>query len=379
MSEDFFTDDNEQAREEIISPSGQYLLVVRYYSTKENCWNYSRGTIYRHDTANEAGSPSSQILCDRVSEIADVKRNYSAFPYAWVESHPNGHDYLVCGEDYQGQTVVELDTGRRRDHLPPEAEKGVAFCWASAKFESVRQMLVVCGCHWACPYEYRFFDFSAPMAGWPEIEAPMMIEADAKAPVVDGGVVKFFQTHRVYIPLGKREHDDALDNIPDSDLDNKSNWRTVEDAVVALRREGAKFAFIDEWVSDEERAQRQSRKEADEKYEQWKRDFKAGDALYLKYAELSANPVFSPDSFESIGVTHKDWCPTFTRSERRWCRRIVDGKKRPYTIDLEWAVETGPVKLQIFKAGKIYESRFFPHSVEGMAAAFEYAKNLVTA
>lgn len=116
------------------SPSGKYSLTISTIETKPGCWDYTCGVV-------KAG--------DR--EISTVKRNYSSFPFLWIEDHPNGHDYLVCGENYQGQTVIELDTGKRRDFLPEEAKKGHGFCWGSCTFDRTTMMLVVCGCIWACP------------------------------------------------------------------------------------------------------------------------------------------------------------------------------------------------------------------------------------
>lgn len=153
---DYYTEGRARdAGQESFSPSGRYKLLVRYYGTKPGSWNYSRGTVWAADDPD--GKP-----------IADVKRNYSSFEFAWIEGHPNGHSYLVCGEDYQGQTVVELDTGRRRDHLPPEAKQGHAFCWIDYSFHAPTCLLVVGGCHWACPYETRFYDFRDPLTGWPD-------------------------------------------------------------------------------------------------------------------------------------------------------------------------------------------------------------------
>jgi hypothetical protein len=92
-----------------------------------------------------------------------VRRNYSAFPFTWCEDHPTGHDYLVCGEDYQGQTIIELDTGRRADYLPAQAEQGTGFCWAQHYLAPSKEVLIVDGCYWACPYELVAFDFSRPL------------------------------------------------------------------------------------------------------------------------------------------------------------------------------------------------------------------------
>ena len=51
--------------------------------------------------------------------------------------------------------------------------------------------------------------------------------------------------------------------------------------------------------------------------------------------------------------------------------------KKGWTVDLEWAVKTGPIKLDVFKDGNKHESKFFPHTVEAMHEAFAYAKGLV--
>ena len=130
-----------------ISPSGRYKLTTSKYSTKKGCWNYSRGIV---SNINE-------------KIITDVKRNYSHFPFAWAEDHPKGHDYLICGEDYQGQTIIELDTGKRINHFPKEAKKGFGFCWAAMFPSPDKLTLAVEGCVWACPYEVLFVDFSNPM------------------------------------------------------------------------------------------------------------------------------------------------------------------------------------------------------------------------
>src|SRR5208337_3536652 len=93
----YFIPENEDinSREESLSPSGKYKLIISRFKTKSGGWNYSQGKLFLTST-NE--------------EIATIKRNYSSFPYLWIENHKNGHDYFVGGEDYQGQTVVELDT-----------------------------------------------------------------------------------------------------------------------------------------------------------------------------------------------------------------------------------------------------------------------------
>jgi hypothetical protein len=148
--EPFFTEDNKSSDQDEIhlSPSGKYSLQINVYKTLPHVGAISKGVVSR--------APSK----DRLFE---VKRNHSAFPFCFVEDHPNGHDYLVCGADYQGQTVLELDTGKRVDYLPKGAEKGVGWCWAHITASIEKTALGVEGCFWACPSDVRFFDFSQPM------------------------------------------------------------------------------------------------------------------------------------------------------------------------------------------------------------------------
>ena len=171
-------------REEI-SPSGQYKLVITSFETRGDGWDYTQGLVYRR------GSDEP---------IANVCRNYSAFPFLWVEGHAKG-DFLVCGEDYQGQTVIDLTTGRRRDHLPEEANEGHGFCWASYTYDAEHEVLFVDGCYWACPYEWRAYDFSDPMGkGWPQLETfdekgeQVSMEVSHKAPAFVEGSIVFYET-----------------------------------------------------------------------------------------------------------------------------------------------------------------------------------------
>ena len=144
-----------------LSPDGRYELEIRVWNNNKG-WSYSEGL---------ARTPES------TAPIATVRRNYPGFPFAWIQDHPNGHDYLVCGEDYQGQTVIELDTGARTDHLPDDAKKGWGFCWAQHHVAPTTETLVVEGCYWGGPYELVAFDFSDPLSlplpelyRWPDDE-----------------------------------------------------------------------------------------------------------------------------------------------------------------------------------------------------------------
>lgn len=146
-------------KKEYISPSSKYRLIVTPFKTGERSWEFTLGVVEKYDP---------RLVEAR--EVTRVLRNYSSFWFAWVEGHPNGHDYLLCGEDYQGQTVIELDTGERRDYLPAQAQQGFGFCWAKVTPSPNKQVLAVDGCYWACPYEVVLFDFRDPLnVPWPEL------------------------------------------------------------------------------------------------------------------------------------------------------------------------------------------------------------------
>jgi Fe-S-cluster-containing dehydrogenase component len=330
--------------EDKLSPNGEYRLTVTAYATKKGCWSYTQGLVYK-------------VGVDR--SLFEVQRNYSSFPHSWIE-HPNGHQYLVCGADYQGQTVLELDTGKRKDFVPLEAKKGVGFCWTAHCFDESSKILTVCGCVWACPYEFRFYDFSNPMNGWPEITIENdCIDEDSKWPIFEpNGIVKTYCTK----------------TYDDDDDDDTSNKPEILRATKTLVRDGLKFKLLNEEVSEEEKIKRKKQEEYWQKYKKEMDHFKSTDPLYLASLNLAKDPAFSPEDYYSVGTTHKDWCPHFKTEERRFCRRIINTSKT--TIDLEWGMVSGPIKLVIYKKGKHFEDKWFEHSVVGMEEAFKVAKQI---
>lgn len=380
---DFYIDENEIVanREELISPSKKFKLVIRYYQTAKGCWNYSRGTVYR--------------ISDN-KEICDIKRNYSTFHHAFIVK--DNVEWLITGRNYTAQTVVNLET--EKEYNSDVKAGGHGFCWSSYRLLEDGKTLLVHGCYWAGPYEYKLFDFSNPETGWPEIELEEESEyvkdfeddgcfysdsRGSKEPTFNNGNITFYQTRRIFKPLNKEDDElyEELKNISDDEYENPENWKITEEVKITAKIENNKIKIVDVWLSEDEKIRREKNKDYWKKYEEWKENFKKTDPLYLEYIKLIKNSKLNPDSWgESIGKTYKDWCPIqlFQKEERRWCRRIVksheDKTIQPYTIDLEWGVETGPIKLVIFKEGNHREDKFYPHSVEGMQEAFSYAINL---
>jgi len=326
---------------------GRYKLDIYRYGTKQGCWEYTQGRVYRDGNF-----------------VTNVNRNYSSFPFSWIVGHANGHDYLVAGEDYQGQTIIELDTGKRSDTLPEDAEKGWGFCWAIHKYFPKQQILVVDGCLWACPYEFRFYDFSDPL-NFKEIKyEDDCILSDGKFPTFESdGIIRCYQL------------DIQLNDGEDCEDDEE-----IEKAIVAhkdFKRIGNKLEFQNEWVSEEEQVRRKRSQEAWDRREREIKEFKEKDSLYLSYLENLKDGTLSPENSEGCGVTYNGWCPNFDVEERRWCRRIIKNTKG-YTVDLDWGIKTGPVKLTIFKNGNHLEDKFWmEHSVQSINDAFEYAKELI--
>lgn len=310
------------------SPNGKYTLEIENIPTKPGCWDRTVG----------------KISCDG-KPLTEVRRNYSSFPFLWVE-HPNGHEYLICGENYQGQTVIELDTLKRRDFLPPEAKQGAGFCWVDYTFHAKTQMLVVSGCIWACPYEFRFYDFSDPMGGWSEIEVENGVDADHKAPEIsDDGTVIVFESRMTF---------ESIDD------DNEDRYEVV--ASRTLKRNGLKFDLVSSWIDSEEVVRRE---EAEKAYiawdEAWKK-YKAEDPMYLRVVERIKRDGFDPIVFGSVSVgsTYDGWCSHWKGQEGRVCCRIRKN------ISLEWGRESAPVKLIV--NGKDF---WFEHSVQGIDQAFD--------
>lgn len=145
-----------EVAEEELSPSGKYQIRV---------------TPWNHQTRGHWAYTEAQVfLVGQGAPRFTVRRNYSSFYFAWIEGHPDGHDYLVCGEDYQGITMLQLDTGERVDYLPRMAFEGFGFCHALFHPSPTGTMLAVDGCYWAASYDVRVYDLSQPMVlPWPWI------------------------------------------------------------------------------------------------------------------------------------------------------------------------------------------------------------------
>lgn len=93
------------------SPSGKYSLELMPYVVKDNrCPYYSVVEITRSSDG------------DRVGKII---RNEADFPFLFVEDH-EGKDYLLCAEDYQGFTIVNITEGKKYDYIAEKSKRDLA-------------------------------------------------------------------------------------------------------------------------------------------------------------------------------------------------------------------------------------------------------------
>jgi len=397
---DYFIDKNRdpEARKEETSPSGRYRLVIDSYGTKKGCWNYSRGRVYEGDKL-----------------IEDVMRNYSQFPFAWMEDHPNGHSYLICGADYQGQTFIELDTGKRKDFLPEAAAEGHGFCWVSHEVLDDGVTLLVEGCIWAGPYEYRLYDVSNPMNGWPQLKFPkeagyLYVDEHTNMTLMGDGLIVWTEGDRILKETGEREtaldHEwslaisavhkakhlkepqDVIDDLkaksreaeikvlgPGGDDDEDPRpWDPVIDHKLSFRREGDKIILVEEWKSEYEQEQDRQREEWRQEQNARYRAWEEGDVCYNALGErLEEEGVRCGWMFPSqVKLWDGEPNPAFFRIDLPYDREVKRPNRKSATI--KWGVKEGPVIIEFWKYGKgSFDSSPFPRTPEGILDAWKTA------
>ena len=317
--ERFFVDENLHGEpRELASPSGRYRLTIRTYRTGPNTWHYSRGTVAR--------ALDGTIVCD-------IKRNYGVFHHSFVTK--DGHEYLITGRSYMSQTIVDLDTGKEYE---PQGDhyKGSAFCWATCSLSPDGNTLAVDGCIWACPYEFRFFDFADPARGWFEL------------PIVGIELVE-----------------DPSDKIDPQWLDARTiechqvDRDSVPQERTRLERRGNEMVVVEHWVSDSEQARRDEDARHDAELDTWWATFHKTDPMYLQLLELIRLHELPCDSL--------DWRPG-ARRIKHYFRRASPRA----SADLEWDLEAKTIKVQTYDpAGNLTPEHSFDESIQGIEAAIE--------
>lgn len=141
------------AKEETeISPSGKHRLVIRYYKTKEGCWEYTQGRLFR-------------VADDEF--ITTVERNYCHFHHNFVQQ--GDKEYLITGRSYMGLTIVDCASGQEWNYQPTQED----WCQANWKLSPDGKTLLVSACVWGGPYDFLYYDFDLtkfdPSKGLPQL------------------------------------------------------------------------------------------------------------------------------------------------------------------------------------------------------------------
>lgn len=376
----YFCDENERVnlRKKEYSPSGRFGLLIRNYSTKKGCWNYSRGTLFRESDGQQ---------------VADIKRNYSAFHHSWVEK--DGQEYLISGRSYMNQCIVNADAGCEFEMSDESlVKKGCAFCWATAKLSTDEKTLLVDGCYWGAPYEYRFFDFSNPMTGWPELpivsarnyeqggeclkEHEFILADDGKDPLfIEDGTVTLYSTSNIYKPTGQREEEISMEQIEvfGSAYDKESNWDMEEEVIYTLRRRGGFMVIEKIWKSDWQL-------EKEREQEEWRKKDAAQKKEWAETSTLltSLTEILKDDTDLLLGDL---WWRGSSQKDREngeknvWffyhqIKAKVEDSKR--SASLEWGTLEGEVWAVLWTCGKGEEKKRFDRSPEGLCKAIKIVR-----
>jgi hypothetical protein len=393
--EDYFVPANKAPKDEQVfnSPSEKYKLVVTAYGTKPGAWNYARGKVYRIS--------DGQL-------VADVKRNYSSFPFMWLEQHIDGHDYLICGEDYQGQTFCQLDTAQQKSYLPIEAYDGAGFCWADYKLLDDKRTLLVEGCYWACPYEYRLYDISDIMQGWPELTLDVSLELNSKTSVVtDGDKIIWTETEKIFKATQEREREieikrslasraalkagleagkteqaatadatAAFTAVYEEYPEEDEHWDAVPYERVVLKRAGNVLEIVEHWKSanllKQEMQQAAWREKSIKERKQWMDDSELLQTLAKEVGSLEQLRKQLTFSYPSGHMrAHGEKNSAFFHVSARAYDPDVSYN---HNASLEWGVETGDIKLRLEARNQKAQEHTFPRNVVGIFEAWQAAK-----
>ncbi len=291
----------------VTSPSGRYQLAI-------------------HDLERESRGVVTRLSDGAV--VCDLTRNYGMFHHTFVTK--DGRDFLIAGRSYMSQTIVDLDRGA--EYEPPgDQEDGMAFIWVACFLSPDGTTLAVDGCIWACPYELRFFDFTDPAAGWPELRADTLdAPSDARPPAwLDARTI----------------------DVHHHDHDQQPHERT------RLERRGDEMVVVEHWLSDEEQARRAEAARRSAELDAWWTTFRTSDPMYLRLVELVRSHALPGDTLEGRPGAHR-----IVQYFRR-----VDPKA---SADLHWDIEPATIGVQLYDAaGNRAQEHRFAGTLEGIEAA----------
>ncbi len=396
--------DTTSQREEI-SPSGKWKLVITPYKTREGAWNYKRGEVFETSTGKR---------------VADVKRNYSSMWFLWAENHTNtGDDYLLTGEDYQGYTVCNLSRETQKSFIPDAALEGHGWCPTSAELLADGVTLKMGGCYWACPYEYRLWDFADPDTsefeekGFFDLTEGVWLDNDegSELDTNEAGSMVLRTYRKKFRATGEYEHDlDAKVTKFHERAHKAKRAGDSEEEARAKQEEKEHYAyyFRDNEAEDDalwekelyheqvySRALLPSGKKG--KYEQvgeWKSPLMLQDeARREEYTKKSSEEfVLYRDKDLFYALLKKKFPNDYReRTARQWQSLVSrwDGDENPFyfhfrltpdlkervkkTATLVWGADNGPLKIEAWTQGTGNKTSEFPRTEEGFELALSEA------
>jgi len=371
-----YSDANSKPYQEPVEQGGVKVTFTSH-DTGKGHWAYTKAVLTRLETGEE---------------ITTIRRNYSVFPFEWITLA--NATYFVCGFNYQGQTFVNIATGWRKDALSDGAEEGHGFCWSKFNLLGDGATLLVEGCIWACPYEYRFYDVSdIEGKGWVEIPIqgqgyPHLEEDNTTLTYVDGLIQwqrashKFKATGECWEDIErmkyvlssahrKTQHQKAPPEVQaqaQANLeahrstygdpeDNPELWEPTILHTQYYKNTGGEISLVREEKSDwlvKSEAERE-RQKAEEKQRSDKRKQDSELWLYLQERERSAKLHWSYSSMVS------QW-----EGDPNICSFYVSLKKDPYTLLVVWGEVSGDLTVEFRSSGDVVAKKQYPRSHAGM-------------
>jgi len=127
------------------SPCGNFILIIEEYEKSNGRWSYTyhRGIVYS--------------LIDR-KEVAILNSNANKFWHCWVKQ--GDKLYLLCNEDLQGYTIVDVGEGIVYTYIDPKAKTGWGFSWKEVAPSPDGRFLAVQGDYMEATREVALYDLS---------------------------------------------------------------------------------------------------------------------------------------------------------------------------------------------------------------------------
>jgi hypothetical protein len=128
----------------IITLTSMFTLEIKYYQTSKYLPNITKGILH-----NGNGNK------------IEIRRNYADFPYLFME-HINGNPYLICGEEYQGFTIINCLSFTKITHLSDKCYVRKGFSPYVWHYNDIDNLLYVDGCDYWGKEEHFMYHFKNP-------------------------------------------------------------------------------------------------------------------------------------------------------------------------------------------------------------------------